>query len=305
VHAVASPLVSVLVPAYRAERFIGESLRSVMDQTYREIELIVVDDRSPDATYDVALETLRGWPRATVLRNEVNLGNRENFRRLLAMGSGPLVKFLCNDDLLAPDALARMVAVLESDPAVAMVTSRRQPIDQDGATLPIGMLPQPPVVSDSVIDGLVAGNGLLRGLANWIGEPTTPLFRREHLPVHDPFELGGFLPECNLDVVWWLKILRCGSLGVVADPLSSFRMHMDQVSQQLSRGALVLAWHEILLGARRAGYLADPADEICAWNRFVEVVQANAPGFDSAEQERLARIIPGVAARLGELCPTG
>lgn len=299
----ASPLVSVLVPAYRTEAFIGDCLRSVMEQTYPEVELIVVDDCSSDATYEVALETVAGWPRATVLRNDVNLGNRGNFRRLLAMGSGPLVKFLCSDDMLAPDALTRMVAAVEADAGVAMVTSRRQLIDQDGVPLASGWVPQPAAVSDTVMDGLVAGNYVLRGLANWIGEPTTVLFRRERLPVDDPYGLGGCFPERNLDVVWWLKILREGSLAVLADVLSSFRVHTGQLSQQVSAGARLLAWYDILLGARHIGYLADPAEEIAAWNSFVELVQANASAFDSAELERLSRIVPEVAARLGELCP--
>ena len=298
-----SPLVSVLIPAYRAEAYIGDCLRSVMDQTYPDVELVVVDDCSPDATYEVAVETVRDRERATVLRNDANLGNRENFRRLLAMGTGPLVKFLCNDDLLAPHALTRMVAAVEADPTVAMVTSRRLPIDEAGAPLPIGMLPQPAVIEDTAIDGLVAGNQLLRGLANWIGEPTTVLFRRELLSVADPYGLGGYCPAWNLDVVWWLKILRHGSLAVVADTLSSFRMHTGQVSQQLSRGALVLAWHDIILGARELGYLADPFDEIAAWSCFVQMLQANAAGFDTSEMEVAGRIAPEVAARLGELCP--
>ena len=297
------PLVSVLVPAYRAEPFIGDCLRSVMNQTYPEIELIVVDDCSPDATYHVAVETVAHWPRAKVLCNDVNVGNRENFRRLLGMGSGPLVKFLCNDDLLAPDAVERMVAALEADPTVAMVTSPRQPIDGTGNLLPLGMVPQPAVVGDTVLDGPAAGNRLLRTMANWIGEPTTVLFRREHLPVEEMYTIGGHFPEWNLDVVWWLKILQRGSLAVVADTLSCFRVHTGQVTQQLRRGALVLAWHDVILGARQAGYLTDPLDEVGAWSRFVEDLQATVASFDGPELDRVGQIAPQVAARLTELCP--
>ena len=300
--AVAEPLVSVLVPAYRCETFIGECLRSVMAQSYAHLELIVVDDCSPDSTFEVAVETVRDWPRATVFRNEENLGNRENFRRLLGLGRGPLVKFLCADDLLAPDAVARLVSALESDPAIGLATSRRVPIDEVGAVLPLQMLPQPPVRANAVVDGHEAGNHLLRNLRNWIGEPTTVLFRRSLLPLGGLYDLGSAAPSRNLDVVWWLKILQRSSLAVVADTLSSFRQHGGQVTKQVGTAELVLAWYDIIVGARHIGFLGDGADELTAWTSFAGMLNAHGAELALHDPARARTIVGAVTARLTSLC---
>ena len=298
----AEPLVSVLVPAYRCEAFIGECLRSVMAQSYGHLELIVVDDCSPDSTFEVAAETVRDWPGATVLRNEENLGNRENFRRLLGLGRGPLVKFLCADDLLAPAAVARMVGALESDPGIGLATSRRVPIDEAGAVLPLRLLPQPPVHADAVIDGFEAGNHLLRSLQNWIGEPTTVLFRRALLPVDAPFNLGSASPGRNLDVVWWLKILSRSRLAVVADTLSSFRQHGSQVTKQVGTAELVLAWYDIIVGAREIGFLGDVTDELTAWTSFAGLLNAHGAELALHDPARAGTVVGAVTARLTSLC---
>ena len=297
------PLVSVLVPAYKAEAFVGQCLRSVLDQTYPNLEVIVIDDGSPDATFDVAVETLRGVPDVTVLRNEVNLGHRDTFRRLLTLARASLVKFVCNDDLLAPHALSRMVGALVSHPEAGMATSRRIPIDASGAALPMECLPQPPVSADTVVDGIVAGNSLLSGLRNWIGEPTTVLFRRPLLSLSGLYELGGRAPARNIDVVWWLKILAQGRLAVINDDLSSFRLHTDQISRTTSRAELVLAWQDIILGARNLGFLTQPDQEIRAWAAFAQTLEANVDTFDEADRGRALEIIGSVSVRLGELCP--
>ena len=297
------PLVSVLVPTYNAEAYVGSCLRSVLDQTYANLEVVVVDDRSPDATFEVVVETLRGLPGATVLRNDENLGHRETFRRLLTTARGSLVKFVCHDDLLAPHALSRLAGALDSHPEAAMATSRRTPIDASGAALPVDYLPQPPFSVDALVDGMGAGNDVLCGMRNWIGEPTTVLFRRELLPISGLYELGGRAPARNLDVVWWLKILAHGRLAVINDHLSSFRFHTDQISRTTSRAELVLAWRDIILGARNLGFLARPEQEILAWAAFVQTLQANVDTFDEADRARAVEVIGSVAARLGDLCP--
>lgn len=296
------PLVSVLVPAYRAAPYIANCLQSVMAQSYPHLELILVDDCSPDDTFDIARQTIGSWPRATVLRNAVNLGNRANFQSLLALGKGSLIKFVCNDDVLRPDAVARLVDALESDKDIALATSWRTPIDASGAALPIDSVPQPPLEGDAVIPGTAAGNHLLRHLRNWIGEPTTVLFRRDLLPIADLYRLGVAAPARNLDVVWWLKLLSRGSLAVVGDSLSQFRLHAGQVTQQVSRSELVLAWYDIIVGARSLGFLSDPTDEIAAWSAFASILGAQAPVMEPDARPRALEIAQLVSGRLGELC---
>jgi glycosyltransferase involved in cell wall biosynthesis len=117
------PLVSVCVPAYKAERFIAATIESVLAQTTEDWELVVVDDASPDGTYDVAAR-YAGDGRVRVARNATNLGPVGNWNHVVAQARGRYVKLLCSDDLLYP-RLARQASALDAHPEAGMAASRR------------------------------------------------------------------------------------------------------------------------------------------------------------------------------------
>jgi glycosyltransferase involved in cell wall biosynthesis len=112
-----APLVSVLIPAFNAERYVEASVRSVFAQTFSDWEIVAVDDASSDGTYDV----LRAHPdpRMQVHRNERNLGMTPNWNRALSLASGPLVLKLDADDVLRPHALGALVDALRDTNVVA------------------------------------------------------------------------------------------------------------------------------------------------------------------------------------------
>src|SRR5579859_195058 len=105
------PLISVCIPCYNGERFIGRTLESVLRQTFTDFELVIVDDKSTDGTVSV----IRGFTDARIrlIQNEKNLGLCLNWNRALSQTAGKYVKLLCEDDFLYPECLARQVAVLE------------------------------------------------------------------------------------------------------------------------------------------------------------------------------------------------
>ncbi|MEL6981136.1 MAG: glycosyltransferase family A protein, partial [Actinomycetota bacterium] len=115
------PRVSVCVPAYRAERFLAATIESVLDQTYADWELIVLDNASPDRTGEIA----RSYddPRIRVLSNRDTLPLADNWNAVAAQATAPYLKLLCADDLIGPDCLASEVAVLDREPDVVMVAS--------------------------------------------------------------------------------------------------------------------------------------------------------------------------------------
>lgn len=101
-----SPLVSVLIPAYNAEQFIRAALISVLNQTYRNIEIIVVDDGSTDNTYSILEECIvKG---VKVIRQE-NLGQCAANNRAFAESKGEYIKFFDADDLLNAEFIERQV----------------------------------------------------------------------------------------------------------------------------------------------------------------------------------------------------
>jgi glycosyltransferase involved in cell wall biosynthesis len=116
------PLVSCVVPVFNGERFLGETLRSVLDQTYRPIEVLVVDDGSTDGT--AAVIAAHG-DRVTAIR-QANRGEAAARNAGWRAARGDLVAFLDADDLWEPEKTARQVARLRSTPEIDLCFTRFQ-----------------------------------------------------------------------------------------------------------------------------------------------------------------------------------
>lgn len=113
-----------MIPVYCAtpdhERFLREALESVAAQTYRDFEVVIVDDRSP-INPTAVIEAIDGLPKTLLLRNAANLGHAESRNVGIRASSGDFVAFLDHDDLWAPEKLERQVEVLDHYADAAMV----------------------------------------------------------------------------------------------------------------------------------------------------------------------------------------
>src|SRR5215510_12177762 len=115
----APPKVSVIIPAYNTEKFLAETIRSVLDQTYGDYEVIVVDDGSSDGTLGVA----RSFePRVKVLA-QPNRGPASARNLAIRNSRGDYIAFLDSDDLWMKDKLEDQVALLERNPDAGLVYS--------------------------------------------------------------------------------------------------------------------------------------------------------------------------------------
>lgn len=110
------PLVSIIIAAYRAERWIDEALDSARAQTHHELEIIVVDDASPDNTAARVEAHIATDPRVRLLRLSENRGQSAALNQGLAHARGDYVKFLDADDVLDREMVARQLAVLDGHP---------------------------------------------------------------------------------------------------------------------------------------------------------------------------------------------
>lgn len=221
------PAISVCIPAYNAAPWIAGTIESVLAQTRRDFELIILDDCSEDDT----LEIVRRYddPRIRLLVHERNLGAEAAWNRLLEEARGRFVKLLCCDDLIYPTCLELQATALErpEHSAVALVTGPRDIIDDTGAViLRRRGLTQP---------GRVEGKAMIRRIVasgrNWIGEPLTVLFRRDIAA-----RVGGFNatePYC-IDIDMWCRLLAEGDLYVVPETLGAFRVSKSSWSFRLT-----------------------------------------------------------------------
>ncbi|MBE9068951.1 glycosyltransferase [Leptolyngbya cf. ectocarpi LEGE 11479] len=124
-----TPLITVVIPAYNCQTTIRNTLRSVFEQTYSTLEIIVVDDGSTDDTLDI-LKTLDD-DRLTVL-TQPNAGVSASRNRGLRHASGEFVALLDSDDLWLPDKLADQLEALQSESQAAVAYSWTDYIDQTG-----------------------------------------------------------------------------------------------------------------------------------------------------------------------------
>lgn len=113
------PLVSVLMTAYNREKYIAEAIESVLASTFKDFELIIVDDCSKDRTVEIARRYLSD-PRVQVHLNEKNLGDYPNRNCAASLARGKYLKYVDADDYIYPHGLAIMVDIIERFPDAAL-----------------------------------------------------------------------------------------------------------------------------------------------------------------------------------------
>jgi glycosyltransferase involved in cell wall biosynthesis len=211
-----TPKVSVLIPTYNSAPFLDEAIQSVLNQSYPDFELIIVDNKSTDNTSEV-IEKYLGDKRVSYYINQTNIGLVNNFNKCLTYAKGDYIKFLCSDDKFHPDLLSKFVQVLDAYPNVVLVTSNKEGFGTKSFTErpPVQYLqPGKKVISQSIQD------------CNWIGEPTTVMFRRKNLQVGNFNNEYKYFPDWDM----WLRQLTLGDCYIIPETLSYFRLHPNQVT---------------------------------------------------------------------------
>ncbi len=125
----ASPLVSVIMPAYNAERFIRAAIESILTQTYSNFEFLIIDDCSTDSTSEIIADAAARDIRIRVLRNDKNLGVSNSTNRGFSLAAGTYIARIDADDLALPERLERQIAFLESNPDYVLAAGGYQEID--------------------------------------------------------------------------------------------------------------------------------------------------------------------------------
>jgi glycosyltransferase involved in cell wall biosynthesis len=115
------PAVSIIMPAYNVESYVGDAIRSALAQTYTDFELIVVDDGSKDGTADVVRQLASSDSRIHLVQH-ANRGLAGARNSAMRAARGAYLALLDSDDLWEPDFLAEQIAILDADPAVDIVT---------------------------------------------------------------------------------------------------------------------------------------------------------------------------------------
>jgi len=216
------PSVSVCIPVYQGERFLAETIRSVLDQSFRDLELVILDNASTDTSGEIARSF--GDPRIRVERNATTVSQADNWNRVVQLCRAPLVKLVCADDLLHPRCLELQVGPMEADPGLAVVASRRHMIDEQSRVI----VPRRGLAGlIGVRTGMEVARRVVRNGANPVGEPGGVLFRRE-----DFFTVGGWRADRTfvMDLDLWMRLLQYGEFLGLPETLAAFRIGLGSVS---------------------------------------------------------------------------
>ncbi len=252
-----SPRVTVLLAVHNGEPYVREAVASILDQTFADFELLVVDDASTDGT--VATIEAFGDERIRVLRNERNLGQVPSLNRGLQEARGELVARIDHDDWCRAERLARQVAVLDAEPQVALVGSWMDLVDASGTK--VGRL-------ESTIADFAEFLFHTLIMRVYVAHPAA-LYRRE--PV---VALGGYDeatgPAEDKDL-WRRLALERWDARIVPEPLVVYRLHDAQLSQTKA------AYQQEVDGASQERFLTALAPDIPV--HALRLLLANDPRF--------------------------
>jgi len=211
--------VSIVIPNYNMDSYLIHAVRSALNQTVADIEVIVTDNASTDNSIETLKEVADR--RLILSTNAENLGAIRNFNRGVEMASGTYIKFLEADDLLEADCVEKMLAIMEADEEIVMCCSGRRYIDASGETIG-GHVRR----SLEITYGNEVRHRTLRE-GNEFGTPSDVMVRRDVFVLCGGFDLGygSYLNDWDL----WLRIAQHGKIAFVAEKLAIVRRHQQQM----------------------------------------------------------------------------
>ncbi|HEY1054475.1 MAG TPA: glycosyltransferase, partial [Emticicia sp.] len=220
------PLVSVLMPVYNAERYVKEAINSILNQTFKDFELVVLNDASNDSSKEIILSLSDS--RIRYIENEQNSGLSFSRNRLLSEVKGEYIAWLDADDIAYPARLEEEYKFLVEHPDHAMIASWARLINSDGE--PTGNFIKSYIPNEYLSALLLFVNYFVQ---------SSVMLRKSHLPeIH-------YRPEFppTEDYELWVRIAAKHPVAILPKTLVDYRIHSTNISsvqQQKSEKAVKL-----------------------------------------------------------------
>ncbi|MFR9651126.1 MAG: glycosyltransferase [Rikenellaceae bacterium] len=233
--------VSVIVPNYKHSAYLVERIESILNQSYRDFELILLDDKSSDSSREV-IESYRDNEHVShIVINEVNSGSTfKQWDLGLSLAKGRYIWIAESDDYADPTFLERCVAQLDANPDAVICYTDSHIVDSNGAATDNHRLYGcfEPRGAEVVVKR--EGSELLKGAmfhACVIYNASMALFRKDCLSRVDP--VYKVFKSCG-DWLFWSLMASCGSVIRITEPLNYFRQHGNKVSVNAKREQVAL-----------------------------------------------------------------
>lgn len=206
-------MISVIIPAYNAERYIKEAIESALSQTYKDIEIIVINDGSTDRTGDIAFQCFQHESQRVLIVHQKNKGASAARNTGIKYAKGEYIAFLDADDVWLPNKLQKQIALLENDKDLALVYSncyRNTDTLFDIAKPHRGF-----AFSELILDNFI---------------PTSSVVVRKSILDKVGVFNESFLISQDFDL--WLRIAHAHKIDFVDLPLVKYEMDSDGLSKK-------------------------------------------------------------------------
>ncbi|MDD5457603.1 MAG: glycosyltransferase [Candidatus Margulisbacteria bacterium] len=216
-------LVSVIMPAFNGEDYISKAIESVFQQSYKDWEIIVVDDASTDNTRKIIQEWARKDKRVKVYYNRKNKGIAQTMNKAILKASGKYLKFLDQDDMLMPECLKFLLIGIKKQPAqVKLIYGDFLAYQSDTQQLNPRLMVQPEP-KPKLFTQYLYGNPIV---------PCTVLLEKAIFN-----DVGLFDPACEpaQDLDLWFRIMKNYDIAKVNDVVAVYRFHSGQTIKKRSR----------------------------------------------------------------------
>lgn len=242
-------MVSILIPVYNREALIEETVHSALNQTYKDIEIIIVDNKSTDATWDVLTRLAAANNKIKIFQNTENIGPVKNWMRCINEASGEYAKILWSDDLIAPTFIERTLPFLEKNNNIGFVFTGTEIFYEESIKkINAYFIGRTNIYqSEKYISGILENSGF----------PVSPgcaIFRlkdlSKNLLINIPNKVDSDFTMHAIGndlLIFLLTANDYEKFAFVNEKLSFFRAHKDSISIQSDNGKLPL--HYMLVKA--------------------------------------------------------
>lgn len=211
------PHVSIVTTLYNSERFIGEAIESALAQTYRDREIIVVDDGSTDGSAAV----VKRFGEAVRYQHQANRGAAAATNAGVRLASGDYIAFLESDDVWRPVMLEDKMAVFESRPEIGAVNNDLQYVSEEG------------ILEEELIRGWRPDEPFARTFLKGFNFMLSSLMlRRSAFDAAGPFD-EGFVKAGFQDIEWYARLMQVTNVQYLPTSLTLFRRHGDRIPDEL------------------------------------------------------------------------
>ena len=287
------PIVTFVVPCYKLAHLLPECVNSILAQTYRDFEILIMDNCSPDNTPEVAASF--NDPRVKHIRNEANLGHVRNFNKGITMARGKYVWLISPDDWLrSPNVLARYVDTMERNPGVGYAFCRSIEVQNSQE---VGIAGWTDLGEDDLI--WEGPRFLMRLIQGDCVVLSAAMVRKECYEKFGMFSLE--MPHANDWYLWCVLALHY-QVAYLSEPMVFVRMHEQSLTSAFNQTGGSICVIDELTVLWRAAHLAELAGVISdrlAFNACIATMAGRAltygprgramPGLREADFEALLR----------------